>query len=597
MDRNSVIGFILIGVVLLVWMWYNSPQQSQTQQDKRDTVVQTTETEQLAKQIQEEEAAKKEISVPEQMGKYFSAVAEGEEKIIIIETTHYKAEITSKGGLIRKWELKNYKTWDQLPVQLVDFDKGGDFSLLFNTTDGKLVNTRNLYFETNFRNWERVKLEGESRKQIIMTLNLENGRKIEKQLTFNNSSYSIDVDYKFVQMEPVIANYEYQVVWENGMRYSEQNSADESSNAKAYAYSGGELAELEASSSEIEKSNINGNTNWIATRTKYFAVAIISKDNNGSGAYLEGFQTKMPNLGLKKTFSIGLKMPFRNVKDNTASFTLFVGPLDFDVVKSYEVGLDQIISLGAAWLIRPISEYFLIPLFELLKSFIPNYGIVIILFSIIIKIVLYPLTKSSMKSMQKMQALQPMIEEVKVKYKEDPQKMNQQVMRLYKDYGVNPAGGCLPLLLQLPILYALWSLFSSAIELRQANFVLWITDLSIPDKLITLPAAIPLLGIKEVSGLALLMGITMFIQQKMTIKDPRQKMMIWMMPLLLTLLFNYFPSGLNLYYFMFNILSIFQQMYINKAHKNEPLRKVEQKKKGGGIIGKISQNIPKSKRK
>ena len=198
-----------------------------------------------------------------------------------------------------------------------------------------------------------------------------------------------------------------------------------------------------------------------------------------------------------------------------------------------------------------------------------------------------------MKSMQKMQRLQPMIEEVKTKYKEDPQKMNQAVMRLYKEYGVNPAGGCLPMLLQLPILYALWAVFSSSIELRQANFVWWIKDLSIPDVIVTLPFSIPVFNITDVSGLALAMGITMFIQQKMTVKDPRQKMMVWMMPVLLTLLFNFFPSGLNLYYFMFNLLSIVQQFYVTKKHKDEPLRKVEPKKQSGGIINKLTKNMPK----
>jgi len=253
-------------------------------------------------------------------------------------------------------------------------------------------------------------------------------------------------------------------------------------------------------------------------------------------------------------------------------------------------------SLGAAWIIRPIAEWVMIPLFQFLRSFIPNYGIVIIVFSFVIKVALYPLTKSSMKSMKKMQGLQPMMEEIKVKYKDDPQKMNRQVMQLYKEYGVNPAGGCLPLLLQLPILYALWAVFRSAIELRQANFVWWIKDLSVPDNIATLPFRVPVFGVQDLSGLALLMGITMFVQQKMTVKDPRQKMMVWMMPVLFTLLFNSFPSGLNLYYFVFNLLSIGQQVWINKQHGNEPPRKVEAKKKTGGIMNRLTKDLPRTKR-
>jgi YidC/Oxa1 family membrane protein insertase len=253
-------------------------------------------------------------------------------------------------------------------------------------------------------------------------------------------------------------------------------------------------------------------------------------------------------------------------------------------------------NLGAAWIIRPISEYVMIPIFNLLRWLIPNFGLVIIVFSILIKIALHPLTKTSMSSMKKMQALTPLMNEVREKYKDDPQKMNQSIMNLYKEYGVNPAAGCLPLLLQMPILFALYAVFRSSIELRQAAFFGWITDLSVPDTILKLPAAIPLLGITDISGLALAMGITMFVQQKMTVTDPRQKTMVWMMPVLMTLMFNGLPSGLNLYYFVFNLLSIGQQMWINKQHGGEPLRKVEQKRKSGGIMDRLTRDLPKVKR-
>jgi YidC/Oxa1 family membrane protein insertase len=237
----------------------------------------------------------------------------------------------------------------------------------------------------------------------------------------------------------------------------------------------------------------------------------------------------------------------------------------------------------------------MIPLFLFLHMFIPNYGIVIIVFSIIIKLALHPLSKTSMKSMKRMQALQPMMTEIREKYKDDPQKMNQQVMNLYKDYGVNPAAGCLPMLLQMPILFALYSVFRSSIALRQAAFLGWIHDLSIPDVIFRLPFSLPLFGISEVSGLALAMGITMFVQQKMTVTDPRQKAMVWMMPVMMTLLFNGFPSGLNLYYFVFNVLSIGQQMWLNKQTGNEPLKKVDRKPGKGGIMARLTKDLPKLK--
>ncbi|HEY4612166.1 MAG TPA: YidC/Oxa1 family insertase periplasmic-domain containing protein, partial [Bacteroidota bacterium] len=339
-----------------------------------------------------------------------------------------------------------------------------------------------------------------------------------------------------------------------------------------------------------------GSVDWVAARNKYFAVAILAEPGTSDGAYLEGSRSHLPDDGAMEHYGVSVKMPFKGVDGETVNFKVYVGPLDIDLLRSYEVGLENVMSLGWVWIVRPISEYIMLPLFTALHYVIPNWGLVIIVFTLIIKIALHPLTKSSMKSMKKMQALQPMMNELREKHKDDPQKMNSATMGLYKEYGVNPAGGCLPLLLQFPILIALFNVFRGAIELRQAEFFWWITDLSIPDYIVTLPFTIPLFGITQLSGLALMMGVTMFIQQKMSIKDPRQKMMVYLMPVIFTLMFNSFPSGLNLYYFVFNILSIGQQMYINKQHDSEPLRKVEKKEKKGGLFGKLNlPQLPKRK--
>jgi YidC/Oxa1 family membrane protein insertase len=387
-------------------------------------------------------------------------------------------------------------------------------------------------------------------------------------------------------------------VWESGLRYAEHNSIDESSFAAAYAYAGKELTEIDAASLDSRpQKNLSGTVDWVAMRTKYFALAIIAKEGTSDGAYLEGVHTEAANKGAIESYSVALKMPFKGAQEEGGSFRVFLGPADLSLLKSYGVGLENIVGLGWTWLIRPISEYVMLPLMSFLHYLIPNWGLVIVIFSIIIKIALHPLTRSSMRSMKKMQSLQPLMTEIKEKYKDDPQKMNQQVMNLYKEYGVNPAGGCLPVLLQFPILIALYNVFRATIELRQGNFVWWITDLSIPDRIFTLPFEIPFFGVRDVSGLALLMGITMFVQQKMTVKDPRQKAMVWMMPVMMTLLFNGFPSGLNLYYFVFNVLSIGQQVMINRQGDNEPLRKVEpKKKKSSGVFAKLGKNLPRLKK-
>lgn len=532
-------------------------------------------------------------------GRFFTQRAMGKDRSIFIETDLFVAEITTKGGLIKTWELKNYKTWSGHPVQLVDYEGMGDFSLLFTTTDGRLVNTRDLYFDIPVFWGDKKTPSGEEPLVVDLVLPAAGGGKITKRLTFKNGQYGFESELLFENMGAVVANFEYQLVWETGLRYAEYNSVDESMFAAAYAYAGKELTEIDAAAfDEQPTKNLSGIVDWVATRNKYFALALIPTPGASEGAYLSGSRIPKPDNGALEKYSIAVKVPFKGGQRESAGFSVFFGPADIDLLRSYDVGLENIVSLGWTWLIRPISEYIMLPLMSVLFYVVPNWGVVIILFSIIIKIALHPLSKSSMKSMKKMQSLQPMMEEIRQKHKDDPQKMNQQIMNLYKEYGVNPAGGCLPLILQFPILIALYNVFRGALELRQANFFWWINDLSIPDTIVSLPFEIPLFGMRDVSGLALLMGITMFIQQKMTVKDPRQKAMVWMMPIMMTLLFNGFPSGLNLYYFVFNLLSIGQQIMINKQADKEPLRKVDPKKRRqGGIFGKIPTDFRKLRKK
>ncbi len=607
MDRQTTLGFVLIAVVLMIWMWWSAPKPTppsangtkttaaldsskQNQTPHPAAISRAQETPNTSAQPASSEA------LQDSLGKYFSETAVGSERTITIETDNYIAEVSTRGGVIKKWKLKKYKTWSQAPVELVQNNKSGDFSLLFTSSDGKLIDTRNLYFQTDAPS-SYVHLSGNKEFKIDFILKAGSGR-IIKTLTFKNGTYTFDADFQFDKMESIIANYEYQVVWEDGLRYAEYNSVDESRYSKAYSYAGGEVTDIDASKEgETPVSNTTGTTEWVASTTKYFGVALLTRDKKANGAYLEGEHLKEPDNGIVKRYSIALKMPFQNPGDDHVTLRVFLGPLDFNLVKGTAPGLDNIISLGWSWL-RPITEYVFIPLFRFLHSFISNFGIVIIVFSIIVKVALNPLTKSSMKSMKRMQSLQPLMEEIRAKYKSDPAKMNEQVMKLYRDYGVNPAGGCLPMLLQMPILYALYAVFTNSIELRQANFFWWITDLSNPDPIVHLPFTIPFVGMHEISGLALFMAITMFIQQKMTVKDPRQKTMIWMMPVMMMLIFNNLPSGLNLYYFVFNILSIGQQLLINKQHDKEPLQKVTPKKRPRSLMDALSRNLAeKSKRK
>ncbi|MFH0991994.1 MAG: membrane protein insertase YidC [bacterium] len=593
MDKQATLGYILIFLLFIGWLWYSAPKQQEQVLTRTPATAVTTKKDSVQPPVKQEQ---KDQQNP--LGRFFSFDSTKNEKLVTVETDLFIAELTSRGGMIKRWELKKFNKWSGKPVQLIDYKQKGDYSLLFTTSDGRLINTKELQFEFVGIPPTHRTLEGKEEATIEAVLSTTTGGKIYKKFTFRNEEYGFDSEIKLIRMGSIVSNFEYQVVWESGLQYAEHNSVDESGFAGAYVYSGKELTSLETLPLEQKVDTVvSGSVEWVAMRTKYFCLAIIPKSTPSEGAYLEGIMDKAPDNGTVERYGIAVKMPYRGTMEETSSFKVFFGPVDLKILKSYNTNLDQIISLGWTWLIRPISEYVMIPLMSFLRFLIPNWGVVIIVFAFIIFFALRPLTKSSMKSMKKMQSLQPMIKELQEKYKEDPQKMNQQVMNLYKEYGVNPAGSCLPMLLQFPVLIALYNVFRSTIELRQASFVWWINDLSVPDAIFTLPFTIPFFGVKVVSGLALMMGLTMFVQQKMTVKDPRQKAMVYVMPILMTMLFNSFPSGLNLYYFVFNLLSIGSQYLMNRKADEEPLRKVEKKKsKAMGIIGRLGKDMPKFKK-
>jgi YidC/Oxa1 family membrane protein insertase len=597
MDKQSTLGFILIGVILIGWMWLQAPSPQQHPGTPVDsTRIHRTVVPDTAKKEVAPAAAAVQDTAVRSLGSAFSGRDAGEGKTVVVVTDLYRAEISTRGGVIKKWELLKYKSWDGVPVQLAPTEMAGDLSLLFTSRDGRLINTHDLYFEIDGPHWQTVTLAGTDSATVAFALRSNNGGRIVKRFTFHGNEYLFGMKFDFERMDSVLSNFEYQVVWEKGIRYAEGNSVDESSFATAYAYSGGELTEVNASKvGEKVQRDISGAADWVAIRNKYFLAAMMPKGTKSEGAYLEGNAYAMPDHGILEQYGMALKMPFKGRALESSEVEVYLGPLEYDRIKSMGHGLEQTMNLGATWIIRPISEYVMIPLFKLLRWFIPNYGVVIIVFSLIIKIALTPLTRTSMRSMRKMQKLAPMLEEIKEKYKGDQQKLGQATMTLYKEYGVNPASGCLPIVLQMPILFALYAVFRSAIELRQSSFVWWIQDLSIPDFVIHLPFTIPFVGIYAFSGLALLMTATTIIQQKQTVTDPRQKAMVWMMPLMMLLIFNSLPSGLNLYYFVFNLLSIGQQSWFNRQHRDEPLRKVDVKKTQGGIMGRIAKDLPKMK--
>ena len=590
MDRNSVLAFILIGLVLMLWLWYNTPDPSKLPKKKQDSTqvqIPKKEESEITKTDTVKASTQKENKeINDTLGVYFSNVELGTNRFFTIETPLLKVEINSTGGKFNRVFLKKYKEWYGGQVQLINTKDGGDLNLSFVTKDGKLITTSYFEFKPEFSESSINLTEQDSiTKSFILKIN--DTSFIRKKFTFYKDKYFVRVDVEFKGMDRIISGNRYALDWENGIRFVEKNTFDEATFAKVDYYAADELFNFDATkiNEKIEK-KISGVFDWVGIRNKYFVITILPLQQDPDGLLeLKGEKKALQNGGVIDKYSLSISKNINNFAYAKDAYNFYFGPIEYSTLKAHHPTMTSIVDfgsfLGLTFIIRPIAEYIMLPLLKFLHSFIPNYGIVIIIFSLIIKILLHPLTKQSMTSMKKMQLLQPMMNEIREKYKGDPQKMNQEVMKLYQTYGINPAGGCLPILLQMPILIALYGLFRATIELRQQPFMLWIKDLSVPDTIVHLPFRLPFFMIDEISGLALLLGLTMFIQQKMSVTDPRQKAMIYIMPILFTLLFNSFPSGLNLYYFMFNLFSIGQQYYMNKFSKPIELKPVDRKSKKG----------------
>lgn len=602
MDKQTTIAFVLIGAILILWLYISAPtptKQNTVKEKQKTTLQQDT----VTSKVKDTLVTAKDIDTSSVVTS--KTTDSQKEEYLYIQTDLVNIELSNKGANFRKVFLKKYNNWFSAHqtgdenntkdhVQLIDYNRGGSYDLSFVSNDGKGVNTKDLFFKTD-DNQSSYKIETNDSLVVNYRFELEPGKYIQKTYTFFGNRYDIKSNITFVGFDNLISNNTYDLIWSNGIRPVERNSVDEANYSDASVYYGDEQVIVNASSeSEKEVKEFRGRIDWLTVRNKYFAAVIIPDDPQKiEGAYIEGIKEAVGKDGIKETYNLRLTLPFQNQKVESRSFTLYLGPVDYKELKSLGRNLVRIVDFGSffglKFIVRPIAEYVLLPLFQFLHSIIPNYGIVLIIFSIIIKIVVYPLTKSSYQSMKKMQALQPKIAELKEKLKDDPQKMNKETMKLYSTYGINPAGGCLPVLLQMPIFVALWGMFQSAIDLRQQPFFGWIKDLSQPDVIYNLGFKFPLFGVQEISGLAMLMGITTFAQQKMSVKDPKQQALVYVMPVMLTLLFMSFPSGLNLYYFMFNVLSIAQQYYINHKGGTVELVPVANPNKKKGFMSKLME--------
>lgn len=591
-NKSTTIGIMLILLLFFGWMMMNQPKEipPTAQKDSTGRVQKPGTSAEPAAPA----TPGAQINPAQQVNANRSQVFTADSTVTMvskkIETVLFSAEIDAQGANLKHFVLKKYKTWNQQPLDLINQQRytGGDVNLRFVASDGKIASTRDLLFRLDPTS---VTLGEKDSVYVTAIYSLDSTRSIEKTFLFRGNDYLMGVFFTFKGMEQTVAGFSSDAVIENDLPYAEEHSTTEATAANAFAGAGEDVEHIDATDpNEPVKRALNGEFNYVGSRTRYFVQALIPQSPKPTGADLSGTAQVARDGGHIEHYDVSLKLPITHVANEQIAMQYYLGPLEYDRIQGLNLGLEQTMDFGWSFLVRPISVHVLYPLFMWLRGFISNWGLVIIVFSLLIKIITLPLTNKQMASMRKMQALNPKVMEVREKYKEDPQKMNQEMLSLYRTYGVNPAGGCLPLLLQMPILFALYSVLSNVIELRQAPFMWWITDLSAPDALIHFGTSIPLLG-EQLSGLTLLLTATTFIQQMFTITDPRQKSMAYIMSVVFIFMFNSMPSGVALYYFVFNIVGVIQQVYLMKIAPPLDIEalKVDPKKGGGGFMAKLQK--------
>lgn len=559
MDRNSIIGVILIAVVIGAWTFYQS---SVTRRD-----VHPTTTEQ-----RRDTADSSRVAVPNAPPP--PTTVEAADRTITVETDLLRVRLSSRGATVANWKLRHYKPWyhNQAGMDsaaLVDLVQRGhrEFGIRFRAANGGKVDATTLNYQWDVAD-DTVRLHGSATATVRGVAHLVGGGRIERIYRFTGDKYAVSTSLVLDSLENVLprTNRFVTLGWKSGLRYQERSSVDESGSAVAMMSVAGDVSEFDASEYTDQEESLTGPIDYLAMRTKYFALAIKPSTSFDGRVTVGGQKYGAANDGFTERYRLEYRLPYSGGQQRY-DMVLFGGPMQYDTLASY--GLTGVMNFGFKWIVKPIGEYFMLPALRLVHSFIANWGIAIIVFSIFMKLLLTPLSLGQMRSAQKMQLVAPLMAEVREKYKDDMQTQQQETMKIYSQYGINPAGGCLPLLLQMPLLYALYAVLNYNIELRQAAFLpFWLTDLSMPDVVLDLGFKLPLVGIDKFSGLALLMGATLFIQQKQAVSDPRQKAMVYMMPVMFTLMFSSLPAGLNLYYFVFNVISIGMQVYMTKFSKN-----------------------------
>jgi len=579
MDRNTVIGFVLIGLILIGYSYYNFEQAKELEKKKPKTkkeapaktdtgteALNTTDTlsETNAEIVAENDSAKK-AAITENYGA-FAGGLEGTETYSTVENADLKITFTNKGGNIYSVELKNYKTYDKLPLILFDgAENQQNYSFYLN--NNRSINTRELFFQQ-----KNIVKDAEGNQTVSFLLSAGEGKYFEQQYIIPAKGFDIKYNINLAGLNDVIKDNAKQInfTWNRTIRKVEQDKEFENRYTQLqYSYTNEEDELL--SETENEEKSLATDVRWIAAKQQFFNTTLIYKEGFGDVKLKSTLDVK--NASVLKTFETDAYLPYNHQKTQQYEMVWYIGPNRYQTLKKFDLGLETLIPLGTgvmSW-VSVFNKWLIIPIFNFLEKFVGNYGIIILILTLIIKFILFPLTYKSYKSAALMKALKPELDALKEKYADDQQKFGTEQWKLYQQAGVNPLGGCLPMLLQMPILIAMYYFFPASIELRQESF-LWAHDLSTYDTIFNLPFNIPFYG-DHVSLFTLLMTVTSILyavtnnQMMGTGTQPGMEMMKYMpyiFPVMLMGMFNSFPAALTYYYFLQNIISYGQQWSIKK---------------------------------
>jgi len=600
MNKNSIIGFVLIAAIMIgytVWMTPSAEEMAQKQhtvdsvqnanlQKQREAAIIAEETLRQEEESQLSNKYNNNTSVAEATDNYielsekfdvFANSALGKELSTIIENDVFKIEITNKGGHIKTVELKNFQTSDSLPLILFNPETSKlGFSFFSNN---RIINTGDFYFQPS-DSIALIQINADETIGFSMRLYIDQSEGvynkdsyIEYLYTIKGDDYMLDFDVNFINMGPIVKANSLGLNWYADLRLQERAIDQFNGSTIYYKHFKDEVDYM--SETDDDEEDIRTKLKWVSFKQRFFTSTIIAKDGFDNGVFSVITQENTNIDKYLKSMNVELGVPF-NFKGNTnIGLQFYFGPNDFYKLQSYELALEEQIPIG--WgILGWINQYAVLPVFKWLGGYGWNYGIVILVLTLMLKFFLFPIAYKTYMSSAKMRVLKPEVEELAKKFpkKDDAMKKQQATMALYKKAGANPAAGCVPMLLQMPILIAMFRFFPASIELRQQSF-LWATDLSSYDSIYDLPFKIPYYG-DHVSLFTLLMTVSTimytYLNNQMmgaqTQQMPGMKTMMYLMPIMFLGLFNNYAAGLSYYYFLANVIT-FSQMFAFRYMINE----------------------------